>query len=73
MGTDPFSLEVDETMLMLDSTTVKVHQHTSGAKKGIPIPRRNRTEPGRFNSKGSCGNGWVWESIALCILQREPQ
>ena len=25
---------VDETMLMLDSTTVKVHQHASGAKKG---------------------------------------
>ncbi len=25
---------VDETTLMLDSTTVKVHQHGSGAKKG---------------------------------------
>ena len=25
---------VDETTLMLDSTTVKVHQHASGAKKG---------------------------------------
>ena len=25
---------VDETTLMLDSTIVKVHQHTSGAKKG---------------------------------------
>ena len=25
---------VDETALMLDSTTVKVHQHASGAKKG---------------------------------------
>ena len=24
----------DETTLMLDSTTVKVHQHASGAKKG---------------------------------------
>ena len=26
--------QVDETTLMLDSTTVKVHQHASGAKKG---------------------------------------
>ena len=25
---------VDETSLMLDSTTIKVHQHGSGAKKG---------------------------------------
>ena len=26
---------VDETTLMLDRTTVKVHQHASGAKKGF--------------------------------------
>ena len=26
---------VDKTTLMLDSTTVKVHQHASGAKKGL--------------------------------------
>lgn len=25
---------VDETTLMLDSTTIKVHQHAGGAKKG---------------------------------------
>lgn len=25
---------VDETTLMLDSTTIKVHQYASGAKKG---------------------------------------
>ena len=25
---------VDETTLMLDSATIKVHQHTSGVKKG---------------------------------------
>ena len=25
---------VDETTLMLDSTTIKVHQHASGVKKG---------------------------------------
>lgn len=25
---------VDETALMLDSTTIKVHQHASGVKKG---------------------------------------
>ena len=31
---------VDETTLMLDSTSVKVHQHASGAKKGeITRPR----------------------------------
>ena len=24
----------DETTLMLDSTTIKIHQHASGAKKG---------------------------------------
>jgi transposase len=31
---------VDETTLMLDSTIVKVHQHGSGAKKGL------NTQPG---------------------------
>lgn len=30
---------VDETTLMLDSTTVKVHQHGSGAKKGAITKR----------------------------------
>lgn len=30
---------VDETTLMLDSTTVKVHQHGSGAKKGATTRR----------------------------------
>ena len=29
---------VDESTLMLDSTTVKVHQHGSGAKKGAKRP-----------------------------------
>lgn len=29
---------VDETTLMLDSTTVKVHQHASGAQKGAKKP-----------------------------------
>ena len=62
---------VDETTLMLDSTTVKVHQHASGAKKGIP--RRNRTEQGWFDNESPCGNGWAWESIAFFTLQREPQ
>ena len=32
---------VDETTLMLDSTTVKVHQHASGAKKGEPTRPRD--------------------------------
>lgn len=31
---------VDETTLMLDSTTVKVHQHASGAKKGAITRKR---------------------------------
>lgn len=30
---------VDETTLMLDSTTIKVHQHGSGAKKGAMTRR----------------------------------
>ena len=29
---------VDESTLMLDSTTVKIHQHGSGAKKGAKRP-----------------------------------
>ena len=62
---------VDETTLMLDSTIVKVHQHASEAKKGIP--RRNRTEQGRFDNESPCGNGWAWESIAFFALQRESQ
>lgn len=32
---------VDETTLMLDSTTVKVHQHGSGAKKGAIMKRQD--------------------------------
>jgi len=27
---------VDESTFMLDSTTIKVHQHASGSKKGLP-------------------------------------
>lgn len=30
---------VDETALMLDSTTIKVHQHASGVKKGAATKR----------------------------------
>ena len=62
---------VDETTLMLDSTTVKVHQHASGAKKGIP--RRNRSEQGWFNNESPCGNGWAWESNDICIAQALPE
>ena len=62
---------VDESTLMLDSTTIKVHQHGSGAKKGIP--QRNRTEQGRFDNESPCGNGWALESIAFFALQRESQ
>ncbi len=35
---------VDETALMLDSTTIKVHQHGSGSKKGSM--KRKRDEAG---------------------------
>lgn len=40
---------MDETTLMLDSTTIKVHQHASGAKKGIS--RGNRTDRGDLTTK----------------------
>ena len=36
---------MDETTLMLDSTTIKVHQHASGAKKG-DIARSGRSRGG---------------------------
>ena len=32
---------VDETTLMLDSTTIKVHQHASGVKKGITTSKQD--------------------------------
>ena len=62
---------VDETTLMLNSTIVKVHQHASRVKKGIP--QRNRAKQERLDNEGPCGNGWTWESIAFFALQREPQ
>ena len=62
---------VDETTLMLDSTTIKVHQHASGVKKGIP--RGNRTEQRGLDHESPCGNGWAWESIALFALQWESK
>lgn len=46
---------VDEATLMPDSTTVKVNQHTSGAKR--EIPRGKRTKQRRFTNKSPCGNG----------------
>ena len=57
---------VDETTLMLDSTTVKVHQHASGAKK------RGRHEEtgwsrGGLTTKSPCGNGWAWQSVAFLL------
>ena len=42
---------VDETTLMLDSTTVKVHQHASGAKKGRQ--RGHGPQPWRTEYKDS--------------------
>ena len=62
---------VDEITLMLDSPTVKVHQHASGAKKGIS--RGNGAEQGRLDDESPCGNGWAWESITLFALRWEPQ
>ena len=35
---------VDETMLMLDSTTIKVHQHASGVKKGHTTKKPGEAE-----------------------------
>ena len=35
---------VDETTLMLDSTTIKVHQHASGVKKGAITKKQGEAE-----------------------------
>lgn len=35
---------VDETTLMLDSTTIKVHQHGSGLKKGCTKRKQDEAE-----------------------------
>lgn len=35
---------VDETTLMLDSTTIKVHQHASGVKKGTTTRKQGGVE-----------------------------
>lgn len=35
---------VDETILMIDSTTVKVHQHASGCKKGEVTKQQDEVE-----------------------------
>lgn len=35
---------VDETTLMLDSTTIKVHQQGSGGKKGLTTPQDEAAE-----------------------------
>ena len=61
---------VDETTLMLDSTTIKIHQHASGAKKG-GITREPDGER-RLDHKSPCGTGWTRESAALFALQRNP-
>ena len=61
---------VDETTLRLDSTTIKIHQHASGLKRGIS--RGNRAEQGRLDHESPCGNGWTWGSTALFALQWEP-
>ena len=61
---------VDETTLRLDSTTIKIHQHASGLKRGIS--RGSRAEEERLDHKSSCGNGWTWGSTALFALQWEP-
>ena len=35
---------VDETTLMLDSTSIKVHQHASGSKKGAVMNQKGVAE-----------------------------
>ena len=57
---------VDETVLMLDSTTVKVHQHGSG-------PGRAGTQPGRTNHESPCGSRRAGEPIAAFAVARKPQ
>ena len=59
---------VDETTLMLGSTTIKVRQHASGAKKGGYHEETGRSKE-RLDHESPCDNGWTWESIALFTLQ----
>ena len=50
---------------MLDSTTIKVHQHASGVKKGDTT--RNPDGAEGPNHESPCGNGWGWESITFLL------
>lgn len=61
---------VDETALILDSTTIKVHQHDSGVKKGVR--RSDGAKPLRIDDESPCSNGWTWESVAFSALRRKP-
>ena len=61
---------VDETTLMLDSTTVKIHQHEAALKRG---PRRAGTQPGRIDHESPCGSRWAGKPIAAFAVARKPQ
>ena len=61
---------VDESTLMLDSTTVKVHQHGSGAKKGRRSPR---TQPGRIKYESPCGSGRAVKPTAASVVSGDSQ
>ena len=62
---------VDETTLMLDSTTIKVHQHAGGVKRGYH--EETGRSRGGLTTKVHSGNRWARESIALFALQWEPK
>lgn len=36
------SMDADYENLSIDSTSIKVHQHSAGAKKGLPEPKATR-------------------------------
>ena len=57
------SLEADNEYAMIDSTIVRAHQHSAGAKKGGRPS--HRTQPGRFEHEDSCHCRCAWKSYWL--------
>ena len=51
------SLEAELTELSIDASIVKVHQHSTGAKKGAT--KRNRTQPWWSQHKNPCSCGCI--------------
>lgn len=63
---------MDETTLMLDSTTIKVHQHASGAKKGGDHEETGRSRGGLTTKVYAVTDG-LGNPCTLFALQREPK